>query len=235
MVARNRFLAESMLNGGQSQQKSPLQPKTVKSQPPKPKYSVPTCHTTLKQMEQARLAREFEQQRKNLNNNNNTEYETGISSLPVDQEQPEIASVDDSDGTGNKGNFVKLKRTLSRTTSVGKLVNNFENGNGLLQDQEQPQLVNPFLGFNSNSNPPDFGGFNPAIQQAVAFSYIKPKPPLAAKPSLRHTVSFFQLTFTWSCHLMLALYGNLDCEVFRIGIPNGRYLNPGNLFFKMYF
>ena len=99
VVARNRFLAESMLNGGQSQlKKSPL-PKTTAAQLGSPigpkKYSVPTCHTTLKQMEQAKLAREFEQQRKTLhmgmpdsflaqtpdqttiNNNNNTEYETG--------------------------------------------------------------------------------------------------------------------------------------------------------------
>lgn len=118
MVARNRFLAESMLNG------------IPKSPSPK-KYSVPTCHTTLKQMEQARLAKEFEAQRlKNLNNN----YEEA----KIYEDLP------------------KLKRSLSRTTSVGKLVNNFENGN--------------------------FEGEKPVI--------LRPKPPLAAKPSLRHTVSF---------------------------------------------
>ena len=71
---------------------------------------------------------------------------------------------------------------------------NVNNNPAILQDQDQQQLVNPFLGF-KNSNPPDSnpGGFNPAIQQAAAFSYIKPKPPLAAKPTLRHTVSFFDV------------------------------------------
>lgn len=129
VVARNRFLAESMLNGV-SGNKSPA---------PHAKYSVPTCHSTLKQMEQARLAREFEQQRqRNLFNNNNCYDETDHYHLP------------------------RVKRTLSRTSSVGKLVNNFENGN----------LPNGPLG-------------------GLPSAYINkpPKPPLAAKPSLRHTVS----------------------------------------------
>ena len=104
MVARNRFLAESMLNG---QHKSPLNGHK--------KYSVPTCHSTLKQMEQARLAKEFELQRKQL----------------------------------------------SRTSSVGKLVNNFENG------------------MNNNVNAEEFNQTKAALI----------KPPLAAKPMLRHTVS----------------------------------------------
>ena len=104
MVARNRFLAESMLNGNHK----------VNSNGCHKKYSVPTCHSTLKQMEQARLAKEFAEQRKEL----------------------------------------------SRTSSVGKLVNNFENGS-------------------INNNNEEFGLFSP----------LKPKPPLAAKPMLRHTVS----------------------------------------------
>ena len=104
MVARNRFLAESMLNGYHSK------PSNQK------KYSVPTCHTTLKQMEQARLAKEFEQQRKGLS-------------------------------------------TISRTSSVGKLVSNFEQ-NGL-----------------NNNN----------YYEETSPSPVK--PPLAAKPMLRHTVS----------------------------------------------
>ena len=117
MAARNRFLAESMLNGYHSKPKSPMQ--NFK------KYSVPTCHSTLKQMEQARLAKEFEEQRKGM---------------------------------------------LSRTSSVGKLVSNFEgNQNGSF--------------FNNNNYYEETG---PTVRTS---SPSPVKPPLAAKPMLRHTVS----------------------------------------------
>ena len=204
MVARNRFLAESMLNGGQSQlKKSPL-PKTapVQSSPIGPrKYSVPTCHTTLKQMEQAKLAREFVQQRKSLNNNNNTDYETGLANLDFYQglknpdsgslyssanqlmQEPDVTSAQAN--SGSRENLPKLKRTLSRTSSVGKLVNNFETGAGGFTSENSHGLKNPESGF-----------YGSASQQAMAFSYIKPKPPLAAKPSLRHTVSPLHMTFS---------------------------------------
>ena len=117
MVARNRFLAESMnLNGYHS--------KPIKS-PMQKKYSVPTCHSTLKQLEQARLAKEFEEQRKGM---------------------------------------------LSRTSSVGKLVSNFEgNQNGSF--------------FNNNNYYEETG---PTVRTS---SPSPVKPPLAAKPMLRHTVS----------------------------------------------
>ena len=109
-------------------------------------------------MEQARLAREFEQQRKGLNNNNIDEHTGGL-----EQET----------GNGNGSSLPKLKRSLSRTTSVGKLVNNFENGSA--------------GGFNNNYHQ-DLLGLQTA--QAVLPNFgNKPKPPLAAKPSLRHTVS----------------------------------------------
>ena len=206
VVARNRFLAESMLNGGQSQlKKSPL-PKTapVQSSPIGPrKYSVPTCHTTLKQMEQAKLAREFVQQRKSLNNNNNTDYETGLANLDfyqglknpdsgslyssanqLMQPEPDVTSAQ-ANNSGSRENLPKLKRTLSRTSSVGKLVNNFETGAGGFTSENSHGLKNPESGF-----------YGSASQQAMAFSYIKPKPPLAAKPSLRHTVSPLHMTFS---------------------------------------
>ena len=205
VVARNRFLAESMLNGGQSQlKKSPL-PKTapVQSSPIGPrKYSVPTCHTTLKQMEQAKLAREFVQQRKSLNNNNNTDYETGLANLDFYQglknpdsgslyssanqlmQEPDVTSSAQAN-SGSRENLPKLKRTLSRTSSVGKLVNNFETGAGGFTSENSHGLKNPESGF-----------YGSASQQAMAFSYIKPKPPLAAKPSLRHTVSPLHMTFS---------------------------------------
>ena len=150
MVARNRFLAESMLlNGTAGAGHQHLNHATSLHQmiPKVKKYSVPTCHSTLKQMEQARLAREFaEQQRaKNLSNiqNNNNEPE-----------------VDIQDHNG----LPKLKRSLSRTSSVGKLVNNFENGtftpSHCLANQQDNIVIRPLT-----------------------------KPPLAAKPVLRHTVS----------------------------------------------
>ena len=121
MVARNRFLAESMLNGYHSKPKSPMQ--NFK------KYSVPTCHSTLKQMEQARLAKEFEEQRKGM---------------------------------------------LSRTSSVGKLVSNFEHG----QTQNGGSFINNNNYYNEETGP------------TVRTSSPSPvKPPLAAKPMLRHTVS----------------------------------------------
>ena len=126
-MARNRFLAEAMLNGLQSHQKPASKPR---------KYSVPTCHSTLKQMEQAKLAREFEQQRRMSNNNNDI----------IEDQRP------------------KVTRSLSRTSSVGKLVNNFENGN-----------------FNNNE------------KMAKIIPAMMTKPPLATKPILRHTVSSFKM------------------------------------------
>ena len=143
MVARNRFLAESMLHGKSS----------------KPNYSVPTCHTALKQLEQARLAREFELQRSKVNNtiNNNIEEE------PKDNDDPFRP---------------KLRRTLSRTTSVGKLVSNFEHGN-LAQSEEE---------FHNDDSTND----DEQQQQIVMLRIPRPtcqKPPLATKPILRHTVS----------------------------------------------
>jgi hypothetical protein len=136
VVARNRFLAESMLGGVQN---------------PKRKYSVPTCHTTLKQLEQSRLAREFEQQRSkkqeqsnnNINNNNNN-------------------------NNNNKFNDddVLPRRTLSRTTSVGKLVSNFENGTIKNDDTTTDE------------------------DDQESMILMRHKPPLPTKPVLRHTVSF---------------------------------------------
>ena len=150
-MARNRFLAESMLNGGsKSSQKSSYQPK----------YSVPTCHSTLKQLEQARLAKEFElQRRKSLqhhNNNNTTEH---------------LAHYHTTSLNNNTIEEVKLKRSLSRATSVGKLVNNFENGhfaNDDSYDADDDEIY-------------------------VTKPTIANKPPLATKPLLRHTVSVLQI------------------------------------------
>jgi len=123
MVARNRFLAESMnLNGYHS--------KPIKS-PMQKKYSVPTCHSTLKQLEQARLAKEFEEQRKGLT-------------------------------------------ALSRTSSVGKLVSNFEHG----QTQNGGSFINNNNYYNEETGP---------TVRTSSPSLVK--PPVAAKPMLRHTVS----------------------------------------------
>ena len=169
MVARNRFLAEAMLNGGQSLQKSPkISANSTSHSIPKPKkYSVPTCHNTLKQMEQARLAREFEQQRKGLNNNINNN---------IDESQTGSSVLDQGQEAGNGFLAPKLKRSLSRTTSVGKLVNNFENGTATGITGQINNNYQELLGQTAQAVLlPNFG--------------LKPKPPLAAKPSLRHTVS----------------------------------------------
>ena len=153
-------------------------------------------------MEQAKLAREFVQQRKSLNNNNNTDYETGLANLDFYQglknpdsgslyssanqlmQEPDVTASAQAN-SGSRENLPKLKRTLSRTSSVGKLVNNFETGAGGFTSENSYGLKNPESGF-----------YGSASQQAMAFSYIKPKPPLAAKPSLRHTVSPLHMTFS---------------------------------------
>ena len=163
VVARSRFLAESIAlsNGhhlhsnGQNGSNNGYFGRNMPIPSPKvarPKYSVPTVHTTLKQMEQAKLARQFEiqQQQKLKNNNNNNLDEPGMPTL---------------------------KRSLSRTTSVGKLVNNFENG-----------------GSNRPTNSTQERDYFRAGQILPPKSPYK--PPLAAKPSLRHTVSFiFETVF----------------------------------------
>ena len=161
MVARNRFLAESMLNGGsKTSQKSSYQPK----------YSVPTCHSTLKQLEQARLAKEFElQRRKSLqhhNNNNTAEHLAHCHTTSLNN--------------NNTIEEVKLKRSLSGATSVGKLVNNFENGH--FADNEEEEEVESLEATESEFYFHEGYATKPAI--AV-------KPPLATKPILRHTVSVF--------------------------------------------
>ena len=151
VVARNRFLAESMLNGGSKSPKIP-----------KPKYSVPTCHTTLKQLEQARLAKEFElQRRKSLQNH--------INNNNVSEDQP------------------KLKRTLSRATSVGKLVNNFEKGHFANNDDDNSSDHASHLEQAISDEVDDIYAnsfYNVGGKPALAV-----KPPLATKPFLRHTVS----------------------------------------------
>ena len=159
MVARNRFLAESMLNGQ----------KTPKS--PKPKYSVPTCHSTLKQLEQARLAKEFElQRRKSL------QHHTTSTGSPK-------SNCDFYNNNNNNSihEEIKLKRSLSRATSVGKLVNNFENGH-FADNEEEEEEVESLEATESEFYFHEGYATKPAI--AV-------KPPLATKPILRHTVSVF--------------------------------------------
>ena len=202
MVARNRFLAESMLNNGNgSSQKIPKSPK--------PKYSVPTCHSTLKQLEQARLAKEFElQRRKSLqhtstgspksisrdfynNNNNNNNYsdeqKTRETNIPFPYEKTrETNSIPYEE--------IKIKRSLSRATSVGKLVNNFEN-NSISRNfpTKEENNIGAANGYDADddetetdANPEvlNFGGKIQMMKPVIAI-----KPPLATKPFLRHTVS----------------------------------------------
>ena len=195
MVARNRFLAESMLNGQ----------KTPKS--PKPKYSVPTCHSTLKQLEQARLAKEFElQRRKSLQHHPVTSTTGSPKSISRDFYNNNNNNNNHSDEKTRETNYeeIKLKRSLSRATSVGKLVNTFENGQFTKEEEQNhigasskdffPQDIG--AGYDADddeisdaANPEEVLNFGGKIQMMKPVIAIK--PPLATKPFLRHTVSGF--------------------------------------------
>ena len=173
MVARNRFLAESMLNGQ----------KTPKS--PKPKYSVPTCHSTLKQLEQARLAKEFElQRRKSL------QHHTTSTGSPK-------SNCDFYNNNNNNSihEEIKVKRSLSRATSVGKLVNNFESNSISRNFTKEEQIAG--AGYDADDDDETDGCTNPEVLVNFGgkIQMMKPviaiKPPLATKPFLRHTVSGF--------------------------------------------
>ena len=189
MVARNRFLAESMLNN--SGQKIPKSPK--------PKYSVPTCHSTLKQLEQSRLAKEFElQRRKSLQHHPVTSTTGSPKSISRDFYNNNNNNNNYSDEKTRETNYeeIKLKRSLSRATSVGKLVNNFENNsisrNFPTKEQEENN-IGAANGYDADddetetdANPEvlNFGGKIQMMKPVIAI-----KPPLATKPFLRHTVS----------------------------------------------
>ena len=186
MVARNRFLAESMLNN--SGQKIPKSPK--------PKYSVPTCHSTLKQLEQSRLAKEFELQRRKSLQHHPVTSTTG---------SPKSISRDFYNNNNNNNNYseektretnyeeIKLKRSLSRATSVGKLVNNFESNSISRNFTREEQIAG--AGYDADDDDETDGCTNPEVLVNFGgkIQMMKPviaiKPPLATKPFLRHTVS----------------------------------------------
>ena len=180
MVARNRFLAESMLNGQ----------KTPKS--PKPKYSVPTCHSTLKQLEQSRLAKEFELQRRKSLQHHTTTTSTGSPKSNCD--------FYNNNNNNSIHEEIKLKRSLSRATSVGKLVNTFENGQFTQEKQNDigasskdffPQDIG--AGYDADDDETDAANPEEVLNFGGKIQMMKPviaiKPPLATKPFLRHTVS----------------------------------------------
>ena len=183
MVARNRFLADAMFNGNS---------KISKPEVGNRKYSVPTCHSTLKQLEQARLAKQFEQQRihaKMLSQNNNNNI-NAREARKNDEDKPKL---------------FKPRPILERTTSVGKLVNNFENGNFVdeasdpddeVEDNYDASAVTILT--SSTTSPGSLASMTASNMSYPYYTNSK-KPPLATKPILRHTVSRDVANFETHC------------------------------------